>query len=157
MRVSASSLAARQDLAAAVCRGSSSSGTLVPSPVPAQRTCPHSKHAPCTPSCPTAWSCTHGPACHWLTHPTDDEEGEAGTGKGGKQSKPEKKSRKAMQKLGMKPVPGVARVTIKKSKNVSSSSSGRAFGAGGTSSSRDVHAAPGSAGTRTQISRLAPL
>ncbi len=41
-------------------------------------------------------------------------------GKGGKQSKPEKKSRKAMQKLGMKPVPGVARVTIKKSKNVSS-------------------------------------
>jgi nascent polypeptide-associated complex subunit alpha len=49
----------------------------------------------------------------------DDEEGEAGTGKGGKQSKPEKKSRKAMQKLGMKPVPGVARVTIKKSKNVS--------------------------------------
>jgi nascent polypeptide-associated complex subunit alpha len=48
----------------------------------------------------------------------DDEEGEAGTGKGGKQSKPEKKSRKAMQKLGMKPVPGVARVTIKKSKNI---------------------------------------
>eukprot|EP01010_Urceolus_cornutus_P001034 NODE_1548_length_854_cov_955.336646_g1202_i0.p1 GENE.NODE_1548_length_854_cov_955.336646_g1202_i0~~NODE_1548_length_854_cov_955.336646_g1202_i0.p1 ORF type:complete len:138 (-),score=38.44 NODE_1548_length_854_cov_955.336646_g1202_i0:219-632(-) len=29
-----------------------------------------------------------------------------------------KKSRKAMQKLGMKPVQGVARVTIKKSKNV---------------------------------------
>jgi len=48
----------------------------------------------------------------------EDEEGEAGTGKGGKQSKPEKKSRKAMQKLGMKPVPGVARVTIKKSKNI---------------------------------------
>lgn len=48
----------------------------------------------------------------------EDEEGEGGTGKGGKQSKPEKKSRKAMQKLGMKPVPGVARVTIKKSKNV---------------------------------------
>jgi hypothetical protein len=41
-------------------------------------------------------------------------------GKGGKQSKPEKKSRKAMQKLGMKPVPGVERVTIKKSKNVRS-------------------------------------
>jgi len=48
----------------------------------------------------------------------EDEEGEGGTGKGGKQSKPEKKSRKAMQKLGMKPVPGVARVTIKKSKNI---------------------------------------
>jgi hypothetical protein len=59
---------------------------------------------------------------HLLTCPADDEEGEAGTGKGGKQSKPEKKSRKAMQKLGMKPVPGVARVTIKKSKNVSSRS-----------------------------------
>jgi len=30
----------------------------------------------------------------------------------------EKKSRKMMQKLGMKPVPGVLRVTVKKSKNV---------------------------------------
>ena len=38
----------------------------------------------------------------------------------GKQSRSEKKSRKAMQKLGMKPVPGVSRVTIKKSKNVRS-------------------------------------
>ena len=36
----------------------------------------------------------------------------------GKQSRSEKKSRKAIQKLGMKPVPGVMRVTIKKSKNV---------------------------------------
>lgn len=36
----------------------------------------------------------------------------------GKQSRSEKKSRKAMQKLGMKTVPGVQRVTIKKSKNV---------------------------------------
>ena len=35
-----------------------------------------------------------------------------------KQSRSEKKSRKAMQKLGMKPVPGISRVTIKKSKNV---------------------------------------
>lgn len=43
--------------------------------------------------------------------------GEDGSGRG-KQSRSEKKSRKAMQKLGMKPVPGVARVTIKKSKNV---------------------------------------
>ncbi|GAQ86365.1 Nascent polypeptide-associated complex (NAC) alpha subunit family protein [Klebsormidium nitens] len=42
-------------------------------------------------------------------------EGEAGKGK---QSRSEKKSRKAMQKLGMKPVPGVQRVTIKKSKNI---------------------------------------
>lgn len=46
-----------------------------------------------------------------------------GGGKGGKQSRSEKKSRKAVQKLGMKPVTGVSRVTIKKSKNVSSSSS----------------------------------
>lgn len=37
-----------------------------------------------------------------------------------KQSRSEKKSRKAMLKLGMKPVTGVSRVTIKKSKNVSS-------------------------------------
>merc|ERR1711865_938232 len=36
----------------------------------------------------------------------------------GKQSKMEKKSRKAMQKLGMKPVAGVMRVTVKKSKNI---------------------------------------
>jgi len=42
---------------------------------------------------------------------------DAGEGKG-KQSRSEKKSRKAMQKLGMKPVPGVTRVTIKKSKNI---------------------------------------
>lgn len=48
----------------------------------------------------------------------DEDEGEVGGGKGGKQSRSEKKSRKAMQKLGMKPVPGVSRVTIKKSKNI---------------------------------------
>jgi len=40
-----------------------------------------------------------------------------GSGKS-KQSRSEKKSRKAMQKLGMKLVPGVNRVTIKKSKNI---------------------------------------
>merc|ERR1711908_7800 len=55
---------------------------------------------------------------------TDDdmpemEEGEAGDGEGkGKQSRSEKKSRKAMQKLGMKPVPGIILVTVKKSKNI---------------------------------------
>jgi len=51
----------------------------------------------------------------------DDVEGEGG-GEGddarGKQSRSEKKSRKAMQKLGMKPVPGIMRVTVKKSKNI---------------------------------------
>eukprot|EP00992_Anisonema_acinus_P000110 TRINITY_DN10039_c2_g1_i3.p1 TRINITY_DN10039_c2_g1~~TRINITY_DN10039_c2_g1_i3.p1 ORF type:complete len:191 (+),score=52.73 TRINITY_DN10039_c2_g1_i3:74-646(+) len=36
----------------------------------------------------------------------------------GRQTRNEKKSRKAMQKLGMKPVSGVTRVTIKKSKNI---------------------------------------
>merc|ERR1711967_25554 len=46
----------------------------------------------------------------------EDAEGEAG-GKG-KQSRSEKKSRKAMAKLGMKPVPGIIRVTVKKSKNI---------------------------------------
>ncbi|PPD77344.1 hypothetical protein GOBAR_DD25742 [Gossypium barbadense] len=40
-----------------------------------------------------------------------------GTGRS-KQSRSEKKSRKAMLKLGMKPIPGVSRVTIKKSKNI---------------------------------------
>ena len=37
-----------------------------------------------------------------------------------KQNRSEKKSRKAMQKLGMKPVDGIVRVTVKKSKNISS-------------------------------------
>merc|ERR1719414_1312889 len=36
----------------------------------------------------------------------------------GKQNRAEKKSRKAVQKLGMKPVPGIVRVTVKKSKNI---------------------------------------
>ncbi|KAI5600543.1 hypothetical protein POPTR_001G034400v4 [Populus trichocarpa] len=35
-----------------------------------------------------------------------------------KQSRSEKKSRKAMLKLGMKTIPGVSRVTVKKSKNI---------------------------------------
>jgi len=35
-----------------------------------------------------------------------------------KQNRSEKKSRKAMQKLGMRPVTGVLRVTVKKSKNI---------------------------------------
>lgn len=45
------------------------------------------------------------------------QEGDAG-GRS-KQTRSEKKSRKAMLKLGMKPVTGVSRVTVKKSKNVS--------------------------------------
>jgi nascent polypeptide-associated complex subunit alpha len=51
---------------------------------------------------------------------SDDAEDEVGPdGKPrSKQSRSEKKSRKAMQKLGMKPVPGIIRVTIKKSKNI---------------------------------------
>merc|ERR1712006_79649 len=46
----------------------------------------------------------------------EDAEGES-SGKG-RQSRSEKKSRKAMAKLGMKPVPGIIRVTVKKSKNI---------------------------------------
>ena len=45
------------------------------------------------------------------------EEGEEEEGRS-RQSRSEKKSRKAMQKLGMKPVPDVSRVTIKKSKSI---------------------------------------
>merc|ERR1712039_816884 len=37
---------------------------------------------------------------------------------GPKQNRAEKKSRKAVSKLGMKPVPGIVRVTVKKSKNI---------------------------------------
>jgi NAC domain len=53
----------------------------------------------------------------FATQPTCASSAEDGSIRG-KQSRSEKKSRKAMQKLGMKPVPGVSRVTIKKSKNV---------------------------------------
>jgi len=38
--------------------------------------------------------------------------------KSGKQSRSEKKARKAMTKLGMKSVPGINRITIKKAKNI---------------------------------------
>ena len=49
----------------------------------------------------------------------DDDDGEEEVGAdGSKQSRSEKKARKAMAKLGMKALPGVTRVTIKKSKNV---------------------------------------
>ncbi|XP_050203325.1 nascent polypeptide-associated complex subunit alpha-like protein 2 [Mercurialis annua] len=51
----------------------------------------------------------------------DDDEKDDGTpGANGssKQSRSEKKSRKAMLKLGMKPVTGVSRVTIKRTKNI---------------------------------------
>jgi len=46
-----------------------------------------------------------------------EAEGEAG-GKQGKQSRSEKKNRKAVAKLGMKQVPGVLRVTVKKGKSI---------------------------------------
>ncbi len=48
----------------------------------------------------------------------DEEEGPDDDDKGGKQNRAEKKSRKAMLKLGMKAVPGINRVTVKKAKNV---------------------------------------
>jgi nascent polypeptide-associated complex subunit alpha len=52
----------------------------------------------------------------------DDElpelEDDADDKSGNKQNRAEKKARKAMQKLGMKPVSGIVRVTIKKAKNI---------------------------------------
>ncbi|KAG5067342.1 hypothetical protein JHK86_011073 [Glycine max] len=49
----------------------------------------------------------------------DDKEDDAqGGAEGSKQSRSEKKSRKAMLKLGLKPVTGVSRVTIKRTKNI---------------------------------------
>merc|ERR1712199_80254 len=50
--------------------------------------------------------------------PEMEDESEDAAGGKGKQSRSEKKSRKAMQKLGMKPVQGIIRVTVKKSKNI---------------------------------------
>ncbi|XAR52111.1 hypothetical protein NMG60_11020015 [Bertholletia excelsa] len=48
----------------------------------------------------------------------EKEDGAQGTNESSKQSRSEKKSRKAMLKLGMKPVTGVSRVTIKRTKNI---------------------------------------
>ncbi|KAK7317064.1 hypothetical protein RJT34_00985 [Clitoria ternatea] len=48
----------------------------------------------------------------------DDAAQDAGGSEGSKQSRSEKKSRKAMLKLGLKPVTGVSRVTIKRTKNI---------------------------------------
>ncbi|KAL0428427.1 UNVERIFIED_CONTAM: Nascent polypeptide-associated complex subunit alpha-like protein [Sesamum latifolium] len=48
----------------------------------------------------------------------DEAEGQEDASGRSKQSRSEKKSRKAMLKLGMKPIPGVSRVTVKKSKNI---------------------------------------
>ncbi|CBI23098.3 hypothetical protein AAG906_007054 [Vitis piasezkii] len=48
----------------------------------------------------------------------EKEDGAQGANEGSKQSRSEKKSRKAMLKLGMKPVTGVGRVTIKRTKNI---------------------------------------
>ncbi|KAJ3295485.1 hypothetical protein HK104_002624 [Borealophlyctis nickersoniae] len=52
--------------------------------------------------------------------PEAEEQGEGeGIGMGGKnQSRSEKKARKAMAKLGLKPVPGITRVTIRRPKNI---------------------------------------
>uniref|UniRef100_A0A804LKD0 NAC-A/B domain-containing protein n=1 Tax=Zea mays TaxID=4577 RepID=A0A804LKD0_MAIZE len=47
----------------------------------------------------------------------DDDELDGDASGKSKQSRSEKKSRKAMLKLGMKPITGVSRVTVKKSKN----------------------------------------
>ncbi|KAL1547296.1 hypothetical protein AAHA92_23791 [Salvia divinorum] len=48
----------------------------------------------------------------------DKDDGTLAGTEGSKQSRSEKKSRKAMLKLGMKPVLGVSRVTIKRTKNI---------------------------------------
>ncbi len=68
-------------------------------------------------------------------------EGAQGGAEGSKQqNRSEKKSRKMMQKLGMKPVPGVLRVTVKKSKNV-------LF----VISKPDVFRSPGTSGDNTYV------
>ena len=54
-----------------------------------------------------------------ISHDDDDkEDGAQGANGSSKQSRSEKKSRKAMLKLGVKPVTGVSRITIKRAKNM---------------------------------------
>ncbi|GLT48323.1 hypothetical protein SLA2020_219550 [Shorea laevis] len=48
----------------------------------------------------------------------DKDDGAQGANGNSKQSRSEKKSRKAMLKLGLKPITGVSRVTIKRTKNI---------------------------------------
>lgn len=60
---------------------------------------------------------------HSHDHDSDDEipaleEAAADDAEAGKNNRSEKKARKAMQKLGLKPVNGIIRVTIKKSKSI---------------------------------------
>lgn len=50
--------------------------------------------------------------------PALEEAQDAADAEAGKHNRSEKKSRKAMQKLGLKPVGGIIRVTIKKNKNI---------------------------------------
>ncbi|XP_026430364.1 uncharacterized protein LOC113326918 [Papaver somniferum] len=70
------------------------------------------------------WGGTFGefykrPLC-WVQHRSlNNETGHSNGTSRSKQSRTEKKSRKAMLKLGMKSVPSVSHVTVKKSKNVS--------------------------------------
>ena len=55
---------------------------------------------------------------HPHEHPHDHEHPHEEGGAGAKQNRGEKKCRKAMQKLGLKPLTGINRVTIKRSKNI---------------------------------------
>jgi len=48
----------------------------------------------------------------------EDGDADGDDEKGGKSNRAEKKARKAVQKLGLKPVTGIVRVTIKKAKNI---------------------------------------
>jgi len=50
--------------------------------------------------------------------PSEARGGDADSKSRVKQNRSEKKARKAMQKLGMKQVPGIVRVTVKKAKNI---------------------------------------
>ncbi|KAL6079672.1 Nascent polypeptide associated complex alpha [Balamuthia mandrillaris] len=59
------------------------------------------------------------PALESATEAAPAPEGaESAEARSKKQSRTEKKSRKAIAKLGMKPFPGVTRVTVKKAKNI---------------------------------------
>lgn len=55
---------------------------------------------------------------HDHSHPHDHDHGAAGGAAGAKPNRGEKKCRKAMQKLGLKPVTGITRVTMKRAKNM---------------------------------------
>lgn len=92
-----------------------------------RRTLFHCTHACCQRTCTTVlrfacfiylWWCAELEEEDKAGDEDNEDDGAEGGEGGGRQNRNEKKSRKAILKLGMKAVPGVQRVTVKKNKSI---------------------------------------